>query len=442
MNESSLHQFGNTKQRIRDALKIDHQHFIDSVNHSKAIYEKDLQINSCSFPSLQLAEMRIRGSLGFRDCRLKGRLDFREVTVDGQISFINCIFEGPVIFFGLEVHGSLQFHECTANSKIEIRNSAFGRLDIERACDLDNLVMEGDERSFAINAIRISASTIRKKLIFSRLTVASAFEFKDSSANELWLRNVDINDLGHLIVSDSSIERVEINGGKMHGIKAEFFRSSFARFFSFKPDVLDGAKVDLSSSSFEDIELKEDCYSVVRSTKDRPILFSDDQHNYRQRIDTLRLLNKSFQSQLRYDLQDACLFLLKDYEARERITCAPTFFGKVWSRTTHFFGRNFLGWGVSLKRIFEGYLVIYLVFILVYFLCVAHNDLVEVTIVDLKIKGTVLAAISLATVNQVGLFADTHVHGAVYSAIGIFQHTLSILYITLLTGVVIRKLVR
>lgn len=105
-------------------------------------------------------------------------------------------------------------------------------------------------------------------------------------------------------------------------------------------------------------------------------------------------------------------------------------------------GREFLGWGVSLRSIFKGYFVVYLFFVWAYFIGIDAEDLQKVTIVDMEVRGEMVSAVLLATVNQVGLFGDTHVSGKVYYALGLLQHTLSILYVTLLTGVVMRKLVR
>jgi len=441
MDGNVLPEFGNEKKIVKEDLRCEGQNF-PVIRHSKAVYHKDVQLNSCTFEAVSFENVRILGSLCFRGCRFGGRLDFRNIRVEGQVSFIDCTFDTAFLSFELQIKGALQFHECTANAKIEIRNSDVGRLDIERACDFDCLVMEGEERRSQVSEINISGSTIRKKAQFSRISGVTKLAVINVNAGEICLRNVDIAPSGQIAVTQSALEKMEISGGDMQRINAAFVQSNFSISFCLKPNSLDGAKVDLSTSGFGSIELLEKCYEVVRSPSRESILFNDKPDDYRQRIDTLRLLNQAFQVQLRYELQDACLFLLKDFEVRERIANAYGRLEKFKARVLKVLGREFLGWGVSLGNIFKGYFVVYLLFVWAYFLGVDAEDLRKVTIVDMEVRGEMVSAVLLATVNQVGLFADTHVAGKIYYALGIFQHTLSILYVTLLTGVVIRKLVR
>lgn len=433
---------------------------IESLICRKVLFTGDLTFTDCIINTIDIDNIRFKsGSISFRRCKFIGYTSFKNIKIEENISFIECESEVLIKFFKIESKSELYFEYYKSEKKIEFMDMTLSILRIHNST-FDNVSLLSN-LSNKIDNIIIESSEATNSFNLSGLTNVKSINLNSIKANELKITTIDFSENSDFLISNSSIsffkldllnskdnikfnlddnlvEILQINKIKLLNSTMSI-SNGFYKNLIIKKDLSDSLTIDFSAATIENLDLDESLFSFIKSKINDEIILK--KNNFLQNSITLKMLSKMFADNYQYSLQDLCFYHYNNFHLKNEIIESKSIFNKLALRSKLFFGKYILGWGVKLGNILLSFLYITILYSIVYFVLLNTNDLV-IKFKNMDFGNDIYHSFITSLLGLFGSFSDFETNSEILEMIIYSEHLIGILMLALLTGTIIRKLVR
>jgi len=388
-----------------------------------------------------------------------------------NIIFRNCIIEkGEIKNLKCD---RIDFIDCQVNTHLSFFKNQLNTINIENL--KSNKIKFIDLDVSLLNLIRIKSDDVEidhitqskiQKIFFKDSDILSNVYIKNVNIEECMVNNVNTKDFllkniilksGKVSISESKMDLISIeklfsenlncelakNNSKLCYIKdiickkesILLFTEGFYENLTIKQNIK-YLKVDFTTANFISLNLSEELYKFLTNKEAYKFLFISD--NLLQNIDTLKILSKMFGDNYEFNLQDECYYWFNNLKLQYLIKNSD-FHKKVYYFLILIIGKIF-GWGVRLQNIFFSFIFITISFGFVYGYFLNKYHLV-IDFHNVKLN-TYVDGFLISFLTMLNYFSDFDYQNYIIFIIMIIQSIISIIFLTILTGSIVRKLVR
>jgi len=434
---------------------------IDLLKATKTIFNENILFENCIIDKLDFDNIKCKKSITFKRCKFISYFSLKNIKIDSNINFIECESETFIKLFKIDSKSEMFFEYFKSDKKIEftdlnisklhINNSTFDNLNIiaNLSNDINSLILKNIEILNNIYISKIHNNSILKiidiktnSLKFNTINFnqTAIFKITNSNLHFLQLKLLKSNSKIFLQSIDNLIDILQID--KIFLNKTVYENNGgFYNNFIIKKDLADTFVVDFTNVSIDNLEIDNNVYSFIEDDiyKQNNIFIKD---NYLQNFNTLKILSKMFADNYQYNLQDLCFYHYKNFEYQEKIKNTTTLLSKIIFNINAFFGRYFLGWGVKLSNIFLSFLYIIILYFFVYNIFLIYED-TSFKFKNIIFQESVFNNFKASFLMLFGSFSDLElINNSILNYVMYSEHLIGILMLSLLTGTIIRKLVR
>jgi len=451
------------RTRITTSLidKISEAYPLD-VRITKIVAPDPIVIKGRTFASVEIAASNFKGALTFIDCKFAGNVVLRGLKASAPISFISCEFGGDFTIFGSVITASI----CLIRSRVTGRLS----LDGTSALKLDIQSVSATELSVVANevAARIECLSFDKVLVSDAMRIDSiagleCLELNDCGASTVLVRHAGLQAKAMLCIQDSRVGEIILDDLKMNDsdirIVSTFGENVYLRscsiesskllfehvlangFFAIKECSYLDSVIDISKITCTNLEVDETLLGFVASKAQKESAIFSQSLSDESRLQTLKLLKDKFAREHRYDFEDNVFYLLKNFETRLRIRCRLW-----WSRpvfyVAYFFNRYVMGWGVRLRNPLVSAVLVIGICALIYYMALGLYEIDKsVQYLGQTVSGFYGAA-TFSILAFFGQHADAKINGNIPISLALAEFAIGMTMVTIIVGILIRKLVR
>lgn len=446
-------------ERKSETLKYNNEK-ISSFKSIKSQINGSLIFEDCIIDVLDLDNLKIKnGSLTFKRCSFTSSTILKNIRVDGDINFIECESSTLIKFFNIVSIGQIFFEYFKTDKKIEFIDVQFNLLKLSSVTmdylnlssntsnnisniDIDNsnifntlqLNNISNIDSISINNVKVSELRLNS-ILFNN---SSNVFIKKSTVDFIFFDNISTNDSINLLIDDNLVEILKINTFTSN--KGEIsIKNGFCKNIIIGENVDENLLIDFSNSSYDNIEIDKKFYNFLTNNKsEKSILRIND---FNQNSKTLQILSKMFADNYQYNLQDLCFYYYNNYVMEQSIKDSKNNFTKLIIHTKYFFGKYFFGWGVKLSNIINSFFYVIGIYSLVYIVLFFEED-ITYKYKNYLLEGSILDIFYSSFLLVFGSYSDFEIKNKTIDFLMYSEHLIGILLLSILTGTIIRKLVR
>lgn len=431
-----------------------------SVDLESSLTDGDLIIEDRTFSDFKVLKSRFRGAVVFIGCRFQGEILLGRSKFESSLSFLKCNFIGDIRLYDINSASSLEISESkssgdvilddvqTKNLKISNFsckridvNTEGGRLQIDQI-NLRSLQVIGEIKFIALKACAsIFLEDIEsRRLIIAKSTFSEGASIKAVRAqfNEFYFTYCILKSGGDFLLSELSADHIKISDVELKESSLIFWSTTAHGICLIERISGVDYSIDIAGLYCGKLEIPDEHAELAVRSGSGPYLFRAGQP---RTIETLKLLKNHFSIKHEYEMEDLCYFRLKDEEAKSKIV-SLNFLNSLRARLFHFIFRNMFGWGVDLIRPLISAGVIILTYAAFYFFAIVlqlNSD--KIRIYGNPVGGP-LGSIYISILAFLG--HDPPIDHRSFFVVPAFlsEFIVGFSMITLLIGILIRKLVR
>jgi len=441
---------------------------------SEKIDGGDLQVDNClakvsldlsqqSIGGLSLSSCRMKDNVSFMGCAFERGLKLTECVVEGNLNISGCNIQGDIFLFNTTVNGAVHISSSNINGRLFIDSSICKKLVILNS-KVKGINIIGSEKPAVISEINIARSTVSEPFVIrgasalGRLKLSKSdltdFIFEGSSVADEFSLNVNdcrLDDLSYRSISiavtsasinidGSTIESISFFNSNLDKYEIAVRDSTISRLMKFKKCKYTKSKIDFSESEIIGASF-DDCVTDFIENNNVYSPIYNSQISTSAKVNMLKIIKDTLRKDHQNSKEDSAYFILKNTEIKQKIQ-ESKFYEKIplWSSILLF--RFILGWGVKLvPPLITSFIAIILYAVFCFVGYELQNSLNTITLLESKMSG-VSASIMLSLVTFFGQVGDV---SSSFSLSPYYHFSFSIfgvLMITLITGIIIRKLVR
>ena len=436
----------------------------ESILAEQCISERDFKIHEQEILAIKLVHCRLKGTLHFMSCTIEKDLSIERCILQENVTINDCQINGDLTIFNSSTKSCINISSSEISGKIRIEssscreliifNSSFNGLEFygsEAPASIKKIVMNKARSDgcliirFAsdLDSMDISNSEIME-LSLEKLNINQTFDFKikSSKINYVNFKNITSNDRHDLNISmeDNTSNEIIFFNSNLEKSMVVVKNCTVKQLLKFKQCQYDECTINFSESDICFFDIDEIAFEFLNSSNNYSPIYNPT-INMNSKLDMLKKIKENLADNHLHNMEDNAYYLLKNTEMKIRISRLP-FYKKAYFYIFLFFCRYMFGWGVK----FRPPALFSVISICAYSaICYIHYGLYNqqdyLVYLDSKLVGAKAAAIlALATfLGQVGDIESTF-------ALSIYHHmaffAFGVVMVTLMTGIIIRKLVR
>lgn len=388
-----------------------------------------------------------------------------------NIIFRNCVIEkGEIKNLKCD---RIDFIDCQVNTHLKFFKNQSNVINIENL--KSNKIKFVGLDVFLLNLIKIKSDDVEidhitqskiQKIFFKDSDILSNVYIKNITIEECRINNINTKDFllnniilknGKISISESKMDLIFIeklfsenldcelvkNNSKLCYIKdlickkesILLFIEGFYENLTIKQNI-EYLKIDFTRANFISLNLSEELYKFLTNKEAYKFLFISD--NLSQNIDTLKILSKMFGDNYEFNLQDECYYWFNNLKLQYLIKNSNVH-KKMYYLLILIIGKIF-GWGVRLQNIFFSFIFTTILFGFIYGYFLNKYNLV-IDFHNIKLS-TYIDGFFISFLTMLNYFSDFNYQNYMVFIIMIIQSVISIVFLTILTGSIVRKLVR
>ena len=445
-------------ERKSETLKYSNEK-ISILKSIKSQINGSLIFEDCNIDVLDLDNVRIEnGSLTFKRCSFTSSAILKKLKVK-DINFIECESSTLIKFFNIESTGEIFFDYFKTEKKVEFIDVQFNLLklssttmdyfnlssntsnkisniEINNSNIINTLKLNNISNIHTISINNVKVSELRlNSILFNN---SSNIFIKNSTVGFIFFDNISTNDSMNLLIDDNLIEILKINTFVSN--KGEILiKNGFCKNIIVGENVDENLLIDFSNSSYDNIEIDKKFYNFLTNKKSKKSILSVNDFN--QNSKTLQILSKMFADNYQYNLQDLCFYYYKNYVMEQNIKDSTSKFTKLIIHTKYFFGKYFFGWGVKLSNIINSFFYVIVIYALLYIALFFEKD-ITYKYKNYPLEDSILDIFYSSFLLVFGSYSDFEIKNRTIDFLMYSEHLIGILLLAILTGTIIRKLVR
>jgi len=445
-----------TVSQITDSPKSDIY-----IEHS--VSSDVLVIKGADISHLEIKQSKFKYALSFIECEIHGSISLLTNTFLGGLTFTKCHISGDFNVYHAkfddktlhiihsEITGTVQFDGVDAQC---IEFDAVTAKKIE--------IISTDSKS-TITKILVYSSNIDISAKLFNIDHIQAIEFKDTSVPSLTLKNLNNDGDANWLITDSKIDdfylennqlfcnssldiekctftNLGLNNCKYTDCEVKISNSLINGVLSLTGVEQSNTHFDFSTSYPVNLKLDQSLTEFIATgEKESPLLAISG--NRQQRIGTLKILKSMFANDNDYVSEDRSFYILNNVEAKDRLSNMRVLM-KIPNYLYYLVGRYIFGWGVKIKNPIIS-IAIFIVggSVYNYFSLNLNNPNNAIEYVGQRIGGF-YAALVLNILSFFGQQADATLPSGIPPYVFMSEFILGMIMVTLVVGILIRKLVR
>ncbi|MDX2372789.1 hypothetical protein NJD71_01455 [Psychrobacter sp. PP-21] len=452
-------------KRIRFS-EDDIKHIIEStipIRIDTAIGKDNVVFKDVNFSGLEIIKSKFKSSLSFINCVFESPVILNKVSSESEISFNKCIFDKGVLLFNcnsnhisfsgcsLGSHITFDSTECQKISiyKVEcsaiyvlssIRSTKIKEIELSEAVVNDVIKIEEIHNAHRISFDSINASVIRYDSML--LTTSSEIKMSNINCDDLRFENSKLEVNSHIQVLQSQIKNLLYRNMVFNrGCKVLIESNLIEGKLFIQQSVYNNCSIDFSTSDITHLSLDPELLKFLYDSNKITPIMSTDMPLERQ-IETLKKLKSKFSGDSLYESEDIVFFFMKNKEYSYFLKSPENSISKLKYLFFYIFGRYCFGWGVKLKQPLITSMAVIIIFSMIYYFIYDMSSFVnKINFLQVDYTGS-FGAVLMSTVTFFGQYTDIETELALNAILHITEFILGVLYITLLVGILIRKLVR
>lgn len=432
-----------------------------NVRAGKIIAKDAVLIQGKRFASLEISAARFNETVTFIDCQFSGDLILREVRAT-SLSFINCDFGKDVIVFGTTASVSLSLVRSRISGRFTLDGASTPKLDVQ-TMSATTVSIAASEIQANIQALSFDHLSVSNLVQIDSIAGIEQLAFNNCAAHMLHLRHLGLQQGAKLCIETARIGEIVLDDIKMDGAdfrlasasgeniyfkKCALVRSKLvfehvlaSGVFAIKECTYEGTAIDISSVMSPNLGLDPLLLDFVKPGADKMSPIFDPSMSEENRLQTLKLLKDKFSREHRYDLEDDVFYILKNYEAQQRMT-RLSWWKRPASGAAYFLNRYVMGWGVRLRNpLLSAFLIIQCCAVMYYVMLGLNQKGKSIQYIGQQIEGFYGATI-FSLLAFFGQHADAQITGNAQITLALGEFILGVAMTTIIVGILIRKLVR
>lgn len=441
------------------SLDYINQHISSFISNKTFLYG-NLTFSDCTIEMIDIDNLKIKnGSITFKRCKFISYVSLKNIKLNGNINFIECESSALFKLFKIESNMEIFFEYFKTDKKIEFVDVLFNKINILSStldyfsinsntsnhietitinnCDIVNSIhLFNIHKINTLNFINVKTNEIKLKGIY--LNQDSTVNITNSNMNFLFLESLASIDKSNIMIVDNLIDILNINN-----IKSNYGEISIKNGFQKKliigKNISESILIDFSEASLENIDLDESLYTFLSNKKRNNSILKDG--NFEQNSKTLQILSKMFADNYQYELQDLCFYYHNNFQMKQKIKKSENLISKTTYAIKYFFGKYFFGWGVKLSNIVNSFFYVIGIYGFLYYLLFNIFG-VQYKYKSYELNGSFFDSFYSSALLLFGSYSDFELNNKKLDSIMYSEHLIGILLLAILTGTIIRKLVR
>lgn len=447
--------------------KLKEDYLLESVKNeeftiSNSLFQGNLEFRDCHFSKFSLKKIKVKGSISFKGCSFDNDISINGVQSKESINFHNCNFKKSLSLFDIKVTGDLNWLNTKIEEdlnidtiivdefiaqKLEVRNVQFYH---STPCSIKKILVKNSSIIKKISVVNIKQL---KSIEFENLTVGAFLEIDriDLSnpveikllnifSNYLKVHNFNGNKNLALDIQECTFDKIQITNLNLIKGYIDFkntYNSGSTKIASINTFQ---SYINIGDLVFGELIMDKELTEFINDKTLSSPLFDKSLNHFNQKIKTLNNLKKMFNSNGDFQAFDSTHYLLKNIEYKSRIYTKSNFLQKSFPSIKFLVGKYIFGWGVRLQSILLSLLAVILFYALGFLGLMIFNENHTFSL-NGEIYSSLLSPLQLSVFYFIGFFGDINAP-SINNSIGLGEHVIGILYFTLITGVILRKLFR
>ncbi|MEY2333203.1 hypothetical protein [Acidithiobacillus ferrianus] len=427
-----------------------------------AVCRGPLVLENYHLRSIRLHNVKTNDYLLIKNCQIETRVTCSSIKPQTTISFLDSDIGGDLIFHDILSGQSLELHTITVGGSLTLDQAIFSCITIHK-CRMREFSLLPVERQNKIGSIRLASSEIQSDTTFSGLDNVHELKIENSFLHGLKIVKSTLQDavvcieetrLGTLRLSgvilqgttklrmaSTDIEMLFMELAASEQATVDCVTSIVSKSASFQVSMRDDSRIDISSSDFAQLRLHHDLARSSLDYPNSPLFHPEDSI---QCIATIKLIKEMYFKEHDYWTEDRFFYLLKTVEQKalvdEFLQSGNIKHLFLWLLYIMF--RFIFGWGVDLFNPLAAMAVLMICFSGLYEWAayVSHHPML-LHIMHTQYSGF-FAALILSIAALLNLDPLEATLGSLGPLLYFSEFFFGLLMVTLIIGIIIRKLVR
>jgi hypothetical protein len=435
--------------------------FPADVHISKILASDPVVFTGHKFSCMEIVASNFKCGLAFIDCTFSGNVSFKEIKAGASVSFVNCRFHGDVTMFSTEVTAPISVVRCRIDGHLHLDGSSTPKIDIQSSSAMDFRIVAQEVPS-QVQSMSLDNFSVSGAVRIRGITGLAHVNLNNCSASELIFARVHLAAKSSVVIGGCRITEILLDEltlahsklgisstvGKNLYLKRCRFGGSQLVFsevlvdglFAIRHCIYSDSSLDIAQVTTTQLELDESLFSFIMSPKKGGITLLPSTLSEVGQVQTLKLLKDKFAREHRYDLEDGTFYLLKNLEYRIRFR-SSSWWQKPVMWLVYLVSRYVVGWGVKLRNPLLSVILLIMTCALVYYFSIGFSGDAYMHYLGAK-SGGLYGATAFSVLAFFGQHADAEVSGSVPTLIALSQFIVGVVMLTIIAGMLIRKLVR
>jgi len=449
------------KRKEEQPIKYTNEYIV-ALDALKTMFLEDVVFENCIIERMHFKEVKSKKSITFKRCKFISLFSFKNIQADSNINFIECESQTPINLFQLETSNEIYFEHFKSNNtlefsdikthKLHLSNSSFDSLKFISVlqneinhCFMDNLDISNKVFLSKISKIKtFDISSIKSnefKLSNCSFENNAKIIIKSSNFNFLQLLFLSSSDKANMNLIDNIVNIIQVNKINLKNTILKIDGGFYSNFI-IKKELTDNFIIDFSEAPIENLDISEYLYRFIDNKLDENNHFFIKE-DYFQNANILKMFSNMFAENYQYNLQDLCFYHHKNLEFKDKIKNSESFMSKINFYFKYIFGKHFFGWGVKLNDILLSMFYIITIFALIFSVFNLFQDM-SFKLKYLVFSNNVCNNYLVSFLSMFGSYSDIEftTKNKILEFLLYVENLIGILMLTILTGAIIRKLVR
>lgn len=435
------------------------------VTVQNAIIDAGLRIDSATLQQLTIHKTRIKGDLILSGCQIAGSIRLSKVQLQNNLSLIDLDIGKDIILHAMEISGALEIDHVVSGLSLHLDQARFEKIAIRSsrarvlrydaapispgvAADsvliLDKLDLDDEIKLTNLDSLSsLSIQNIRSPLLEigqSELGASQTVFIGDCRCNTLKISGLALRDRATVKIEQSEVHILQCQVAMFEAASLVLAETTVSQSAYLDIGTDGNPDVDISSAYFQRLRLASHLLGGALQFYGSPFFRDGDQE---RNIKTAIILKKMFNESHDFGDEDTMFYWLKTMEQK----AAFTKFVKhhdlraLYTTITYFLYRYFFGWGVRIRNPLAALGIGSLFFGWVYFLLNFSVRGAQIFVLHERYSGF-LGALMFSVFAVLNLDPPAAHLNSTAMYLYLIEFAIGLFFITLIIGIIIRKIVR